>query len=215
MPYPNPPWTLYGSALQTMHLVDDRCIRPLIPAELEIVSVFPGKTLGGVYLATYKAGSTLQYNELIVVGALVRYGRKLGAWISHIYVDNPDSVAGGREIWGLPKQLAKFTEAVGESCDITVWQGERVLCRLTWGKPFLLWQQSISVNSFGILGTDLLLFQAQAALRPGLSNAKLQVPNESPFRSLELGHPWLAIGTDLLKLVVHAPEQVGQLFQDQ
>jgi hypothetical protein len=180
---------------------------------MEIVSVFPGKTLGGVYLSTYKAGSILQYNELIVMGALVRYGRKLGAWISHIYVDNPDSVAGGREIWGLPKQLAEFSGVVGEAFDITVQQGERVLCHLAWNKPFSLWQQAIAGSSFGILKTSLLLFQANAKFRPGLTSSRLQVPEGSPFRSLELGRPWLTITTDSLQLVVHSPKPVGKLLR--
>jgi acetoacetate decarboxylase len=29
-------------------------------------------------------------------------------------VDNPDSVAGGREIWGLPKELAEFSWLGGD-----------------------------------------------------------------------------------------------------
>jgi acetoacetate decarboxylase len=45
----------------------------------------------------------LEYNELIIIAAVLGYKGKFGAWISHIYVDNPDSVAGGREIWGYLK----------------------------------------------------------------------------------------------------------------
>ncbi|HVF16551.1 MAG TPA: acetoacetate decarboxylase family protein, partial [Steroidobacteraceae bacterium] len=56
----------------------------------------------------YGAGSTLQYHELIVAPALVRLGWRMGAWISHIYVDSEMSMLAGREIWGLPKQLAAF-----------------------------------------------------------------------------------------------------------
>jgi acetoacetate decarboxylase len=50
----------------------------------------------------------LEYSELIVIAGLVRYSGQIGGWVSHIYVDNADSVAGGRNIWGLPKELAEF-----------------------------------------------------------------------------------------------------------
>src|SRR5919199_4290949 len=123
MPYPAPPWTLQGYALQTLQLIDVERVRPLIPPEFDIVSVLPGKTIGGVYLSYYGSGSVLEYSELIVAAGMVRYSGKIGGWISHIYVDNPDSVAGGRNIWGLPKELAEFTWERGEH--ITVRQGNR------------------------------------------------------------------------------------------
>ncbi len=103
------PWTLKGYAISTVHLVDVDKVRSLIPSELNIISVLPGKTLSVVYLSYYGSGSVLEYSELIVAPALVSYQAKFGGWVSHIYVDNPDSVAGGREIWGLPKEMAEFT----------------------------------------------------------------------------------------------------------
>jgi acetoacetate decarboxylase len=55
---------------------------------------------GGVMLANY-TGGTLAYHELIVF--------RPGFVVAHIYVDSPESMRGGREIWKLPKQLAEFT----------------------------------------------------------------------------------------------------------
>ena len=103
MNYPAAPWKLKGYALQTLNLIEVEKARNFVPPELEIVSVLPGKTLGGIYLSAYQSGSILEYNELIVVPGLVRYQNKTATWISHIYVDDEKSVAGGREIWGLPK----------------------------------------------------------------------------------------------------------------
>ncbi|HEY9821570.1 MAG TPA: acetoacetate decarboxylase family protein, partial [Candidatus Sericytochromatia bacterium] len=105
MTYPPAPWTLQGYAIQSLQLIDIERVRPLIPTEFEIISVLPGKTVGGVYLSYYGSGSVLEYSELIVAAGMVRYSGKIGGWVSHIYVDNADSVAGGREIWGLPKEL--------------------------------------------------------------------------------------------------------------
>lgn len=114
MTHPPAPWTLQGYAIQSAHLLDIERVRPYIPQEFGIIQVLPGKTVGGVYLSHYGSGSVLEYSELIVVAGLVSYSGKFGGWISHIYVDNPDSVAGGREIWGLPKELAEFTWKKGD-----------------------------------------------------------------------------------------------------
>jgi acetoacetate decarboxylase len=120
MAYPSAPWTLRGFAFQTVQPLDIDRVRPSVPSDLEIVSIFPGKTLGGIYVSSYGSTSTLQYSELIVVSALVRQGARLGAWISHIYVDNPDSVAGGRDIWSLASRTASpFGRAIAPSAAST------------------------------------------------------------------------------------------------
>jgi hypothetical protein len=51
-------------------------------------------------LADYEGG-TLTYHELVVF--------RPGFVVSHIYVDSPESMRGGRAIWRLPKELAEFT----------------------------------------------------------------------------------------------------------
>jgi len=207
MAYPQPPWTLQGYAFQTLQLIDVDRVRPLIPSELEIVSLWPGKTLGGVYLSYYGSGSVLEYSELIVIAAFLKYKDKFGGWVSHIYVDNPDSVAGGREIWGLPKELAEFT---WEQERVTVRQGNRLLCSLSYNRQGFGMQQSLGASSFSTLGSNLLLFPAQLESRLGLVSSKLEVPAESPFASLKLGQHWLTVHSEQMRLVVGGPEVVGQ-----
>jgi hypothetical protein len=63
MTYPSAPWTLRGHAVHTLRLVDRVQARAFVPSGLEIVSVLPGRTLGGVYLAAYGPGSALPYHE--------------------------------------------------------------------------------------------------------------------------------------------------------
>jgi Acetoacetate decarboxylase (ADC) len=207
MPYPQPPWTLQGYAIQTLHLVNIDQVRPLIPLELEIISVWPGKTLGSVYLSNYGSGSVLEYSELIVAPALVNYQRKIGAWISHIYVDNADSLAGGREIWGLPKELAEFTWEQGKY--VTVHQGNRKLCSLKYNQQSLAWRQQLSASSFSAKGADLLIFPAEFESVLGLISSKLEIPAESPFSGIGLGQPWLTVRCEQLTLRVDAPKVVG------
>lgn len=89
--------------MHTLRLVDHARARAFVPPGLDVISVLPGKTLGGVYLTAYGPGSALPYHELIFVAALVRMGAHVGGWISHIYVDHPEAMAGGRESGGCPK----------------------------------------------------------------------------------------------------------------
>lgn len=209
MTYPPAPWKLQGHALQTLHLVDINRSRTLIPSELEIVSLLPGKTLGGVYLSVYEAGSILEYNELIVVAALVRYQGKIGAWISHIYVDNLDSVAGGREIWGLPKEMAKF---IWEKDRISVYQNDRQLCNLKYQKGWMSfstwWQQGLSGDVFGKLDSELLLFTGQFKAQLEMVTGNLMIPSESPFARLNLGQPLIILNCQELELIAGIPKTV-------
>jgi hypothetical protein len=214
---------LQGHALQTLQLIDVERVRSLIPPELEIISVFPGKTVGGVYLSYYGSGSVLEYSELIVVAGLVSYSGKLGGWVSHIYVDNPNSVAGGREIWGLPKQLAEFTWENGKAVkpdaghssaswhhnQVTVRQGAQLLCSLRYNWQSFGLPIPFSGNIFSTLDSSILLFQGQVESHIGLVNGKLTVPAESPFGSLELGKPWLTLYCDQMRLITREPEAVG------
>lgn len=208
MAYPPAPWTVQGYAILTLHLVSIDRVRPLIPAELEIISVWPGKTIGSVYLSNYGSGSVLEYNELIVAPALVRYQGKIGGWISHIYVDNADSVAGGREIWGLPKELAEFTWEQGER--VTVRQGNQKLCSLNYKRQSLAWRQWFSVSGFSAMGSDLLIFPAEFASLLGLISSQLEVPTESPFAGIGLGQPFLTVRCEQMQLKVSAPKVVGK-----
>lgn len=61
---------------------------------------------------------TLRYDELLFATP-ARFGLRMGAYISDIWVDDRASVWGGRRIWGLPKNLANFNwnESVVEITD--------------------------------------------------------------------------------------------------
>lgn len=210
MSYPPAPWTLKGNAIQTLHLSSIQRSRIFVPSQLEIVSVVPGHTLSGVYLSTYKSGSTLEYNELIAIAALVRYGHHIGSWISHIYVDNEDSVAGGREIWGLPKEIAQFT---WNNNSVIVSQDDRELCHLRYQKDWFSfsswWQQPFSWDVFGGLESQLLLFNTKLKGQIGLLQGSLTVPTASPFAKLNLEQPWLTLQCLSLDAAISKPKVVG------
>ncbi|MGB3264867.1 MAG: acetoacetate decarboxylase family protein [Microcoleus sp.] len=216
MVYPPAPWHLQGYAVQTLQLIDVARVRALVPSELEIVSLLPGKTLGGIYISSYGLGSVMEYNELIVVSAIANYAGKWGAWISHIYVDNPNSVAGGREIWGLPKELAQFSwegndavKATPLGYRVTVSQANRQLCSLNYSQQSLALPVPFSGNIFSTERSNLLLFRGEFQSRIGLIKGKLEVTEESHFSSLNLGQPLLTVACEDMRLIAGAPEVVG------
>lgn len=209
MTFPQAPWTLQGYAIIALHLLNIDRVRHLIPSELEIITVWPGKTLGGVYLSYYGSGSELEYSELIVVPAFVGYRGTVGGWVSHIYVDNTDSVAGGREIWGLPKELAEFSWEKDNS--ITVRQDNKTLCSLKYNQPLFTWRQWLSAYSFGVKNFDFLTFISEIESNLGFISSKLEVPTESPFSEIVLGEPFLSVCCDRMSLKVRSPKVVGQL----
>ncbi len=207
MSHPQAPWSLKGFAFQTLHLIDIATASPFIPPALAIVSAAPGKTLGGIYLASYGSGSSLEYNELIVIAGVVKRGQAIGAWVSHIYVDNPDSVAGGREIWGMPKELATFDWQAGAR-RVVVQQDNRVLCSLSSSWRVSLSRQAIAFPAYSLLNSNFLLFNARASANFGLIGATLEVPEGSPFKQLIKAMPISAFSADSLELRVDAPRVV-------
>jgi acetoacetate decarboxylase len=211
MTYPPAPWNLFGNALQSLHLIDLERAKELVPSDLEIICVLPGKTLGGLYLSVYNTNSSLSYHELIIVAALVRYKKTIGFWISHIYVDHPESMAGGRSIWGLPKEIADFTWSDRQ---VKVSQGNIALCQVQYGPVGLPLPFSrnfkISGNVFGGLAQDILLFQGDFEAELKWIQYRLIVPPESPFAEVRLGHSWFAAQLSNLHLLANVPSTAGQ-----
>lgn len=188
--YPPPPWRLRGRALFSVQLVKASRVRPLVPPPFRVVCVFPGLTVGGLYVAAYGAGSALDYHELAVIPALVRYGRRRGGWVSHIYVDDTRSVAGGLEVWGLPKELAEFRS---ETRRWQVAAGNRVLCEVSPGRalPLGLWTSEQTALTRLESGPAWFTARIRALLRVGI--ARWMIPHESPFAGLGLSGSRLTI----------------------
>ncbi len=95
--YPAAPWRMVGSLWLSLFRLRDAVDAPR-PAGLY-----------GVAFVSYTEGSPLTYSELLVARPVrtERHGRRVT--ITDIWVDSPASVAGGRELWAIPKGLADFT----------------------------------------------------------------------------------------------------------
>ena len=207
MAYPPAPWKATGFVVQSLKLIDIERARRFVPSELKIVPVLPGKTLGAVYVAEYTAGSALEYSELIIAPALTRRGSKFRFWISHIYVDNADSMAGGREIWGLPKEMADFKWSADRR-EIDIQQDGQRLCRLRSGEPRWLLPIPVLLPTFSILGSNLLGFTASIWGQMALAGNELDVPGESPFAGLGLSRKGMSLYMRNIRFTAGAPHVV-------
>jgi hypothetical protein len=104
-PYPPAPWVMDGVWVLSVHPVRRALAAQQLPAPLKPLWLPTGRTLGFALVGQYGPGSTLNYHEA-ACGLILRLGRRPAIWISGLVVDSRESVAGGRNIWHLPKELA-------------------------------------------------------------------------------------------------------------
>lgn len=101
---------MHGFSVLCPFAVRAEAVRVPPPLELSAVA---GRCLGMIAYVEYHAPSPLVYSELIWMPTRVRFrseaGKKLsGHYVGRIYVDSEASMRGGRELWALPKTLARF-----------------------------------------------------------------------------------------------------------
>jgi hypothetical protein len=211
--YPPAPWHLGGWGVATVSLVDVRAMRANVPRGAHVVSVVPGKTLGGLLFLAYERGP-LTYRELNVVAGLVRIGARLAFWIPRLYVDSAASLAGGREIWGVPKELADFDvqHEIGATT-IAVRQGEHAVCRIRSSVATSGLRVRLPMPAFGTRGADFLLFTAGMESRVARVRATVEMPRDGEFATLGLERPRLAIRAQNLSLVVPIPRAVPRAMR--
>lgn len=112
--YPPPPWTMHGEAYFAAYRV--RTSDLTLPAGMKVAHPGP-HTVGLLGYVRYEPPSPLCYDELIWMPCFVRaeeFGPAAKGWfVSIMYVNQLDTLAGGREIWKIPKTLARFERGDG------------------------------------------------------------------------------------------------------
>jgi acetoacetate decarboxylase len=94
--YPAAPWPLVGQLWVSLFRV---------PTDVDATR---RAGLYGAAFVSYEPDSPLTYSELLVARPLrTPQGRRVS--ITDIWVDSPASMAGGRELWAIPKDLCDFT----------------------------------------------------------------------------------------------------------
>ena len=174
MSYPEAPWHLEGEFI----------VVPALTAQRQV---------GGVLLADYQAG-TLRYHELIVFS----HATARGMVVSHIYVDSEQSMRGGINIWGLPKELADF--ALTRSTFTAAQHGNTLLSARIRRRPGVV-PMLLPTPITSHAGTTI----GRARIKAAPALVTLDIPAESPFAPLGLHGRHLGLAGDELRLTMPAP----------
>ena len=123
--YPPAPWSFSNARVMYQPtLVRTSAARAVTPRDgLTLLSLF-GYTLGGVFVVDWTDSPVGPYREVAVLSGLVARGLSIGAWASHIVVTTPESVGGGRAVFGLPTVLGSVEFKAGEESDGDAWRRE-------------------------------------------------------------------------------------------
>lgn len=109
-PYPEAPWETHGFGAFCPYVVPRSEVR--LPDGVEAIHT-AGWCSGLLAYVRYDPPSPLTYDEMIWMPTMVRAragdGEQLrGWWVSRMWVNSEASLRAGREIWALPKTLARF-----------------------------------------------------------------------------------------------------------
>lgn len=110
MSYPPSPWSLHGRMHVSVWAVPVADVPPLPPSLTGTVRVLRvgRRAFVGTAWVDYRPGGDMAYRELLSA-VLTRAGWRPRVTITHIWVDSVASRDGGRELWGIPKDLADLT----------------------------------------------------------------------------------------------------------
>jgi hypothetical protein len=105
-PYPPSPWKLRADLDLSLFWLPIQTVRKTIPPEYDAVSFFHRALVGAAWVDYGPQGPAcvLAYRELLIA-VLVWQGGKPKVHITRIWVDLAPSVAGGQNLWGIPKDL--------------------------------------------------------------------------------------------------------------
>ncbi|POX41098.1 hypothetical protein C3486_11000 [Streptomyces sp. Ru73] len=162
--YPAPPWRARGTLW--LSLVTARDPLPL-PADLAPLG---SRRLLAVLLVRYVTG-TLRYDEF-AVGSPARRGRHVGLYCHGIWVDSAASLRGGRGLWGIPKEPARFSwgeDTVRVADDTGTLAALRVGTRTGWRVPV----PYAPASCFGRIGADRTHLAGRVAGRLGAGRAEV------------------------------------------
>ncbi|RKR86852.1 acetoacetate decarboxylase [Micromonospora pisi] len=114
MTYPPEPWDLRGQMYVSVWAVPHAELPPLPEglAHIERPVTLGGRGLIVGAWAEYQPGGVLHYREMLAA-VLVRVKARPALAVTDIWVDSRSSRDGGRELWGIPKELAELEISSG------------------------------------------------------------------------------------------------------
>jgi hypothetical protein len=143
------------------------------------------RTASVLVLALYGQGSTLRYGEIAgLTGPVVRF----------MYVDDERSLAGGREIWAVPKAPMRVRWRSGDRTEVDARDADgRPLLRACWAAPRVRLPLPCVAPFVGTLGGELRVASLAGMIWAGPASVELDVPAASPLSALRLGERRLGL----------------------
>jgi hypothetical protein len=143
------------------------------------VAIVPSLRTGAVLLlGLYGERSTLRYGEIAAT---------IGPVVRSMYVDDERSLAGGREMWAVPKERMTLRWRGGERTEAEAYDAAgSMLVRARWAGPRVRLPMPCLIPFVGTLGDTVRVAWLAGALRAGPVTIDLEVPEESPLAALGL-----------------------------
>lgn len=201
--YPPEPWQLRGALLGSAWLVP-RSQLPGAAPEGTTPIVLGKRALVFAAWAIYTSEGMLSYNELLLAVA-VRAKLRAAVHIPLIWVDSLTSVAGGRELWGIPKELGSFriqAQAAFEA-EASTRDAHIASFNFTAGRPSLGGRR-IALHAAQLLAGQLKLTPMHAHAHCRLGRATWRFNTAGPLGFLHGRKPLFSLQCDGLSLQVGA-----------
>jgi hypothetical protein len=189
--YPPPPWELHGQA--HFHVVAVPAAElPRVPDGFRAL-VLGGRGIAIVGWVDYQSGSILRYGEL-VAAVLGRWSGGLAFTVTHMWVDSPESRAGGRELWGYPKELAEFSLAINPSGPAGAHDERGTLASGAFRSLVSLPRVRVTAGTVQPVNGRLTAIRAVFRGRPAVGRGAFVAPPSSPLAFVTRSRRVLSIG---------------------
>lgn len=213
--YPPTPWALAGQMYSSIWWVPaERCSLAVVDPELTPVKV-AGRVIVMLGFVDYQVGSVMTYRELFA-NVMVRHPSGIsGTTVDRIWVDEPRSLRGGRELWGIPKQLARFEfdhQAPGGGFSGKAWDERgKLLFEARYGSGLgLPGRTQVSMATLQRLNGQVTTTHPSVECAVRLVRGDCDVPADSPLAALGVAgrRPLMSVWMKDLRTQLGAAEPV-------
>lgn len=184
--FPPEPWNLAGVGHLTTWRVPAPAL-PRLPFSAKPV-VIRGNAVVTTAFVSYSDRGQMAYDELLAA-VLVRHGRGVGLSITDIWVDSPTSMAGGRALWGIPKELATFEGLSAAAAGVPIASASFTPGRL----PAVSLPFPVRSKVVQRLGERTVASPIRAGGRVRTATASWRFAPEGPLAWLRAGRPVLSL----------------------
>lgn len=192
-PYPPSPWDLRGQMYLSVWRVPRAALPTALPPEVRPI-MLGGKGFVGTAWVDYAPEGVLSYRELLAAVLVHRRGRPL-VTITHIWVDSAASRDGGRQLWGIPKELADFVLTSGRvACAEAHMAGQRIASAAFRGRRILPGRWPVRFSVAQSRGDRFTVSPVRAAGRPQPGVARWEIEPDGPLGYLSGLRPFLTAG---------------------